>query len=97
MKLEIDYIQLKINIENRDKCKISRCIYHFQCSLVDTYCLIRIFEFASKTIVIASQILGITGGNKFLIENIIEHFELNYKNLYWINHDGLLSCYMSVE
>ena len=73
MKLEIDYIPGEINIEYTDKCKITRCIYHFQRPFVVNYCLIRIFEFASKTIVIASQIFAITKGDSFLIKNIIEY------------------------
>ena len=97
MKLKTDYIPGKIDIEDTKSCKISRCIYHFPHSSVDTYCLIRIFEFASKTVVIASQILGITKGNRFLIQYIIKDFNLNSKNLHWINHDGLFSCYMPLE
>ena len=95
MKLRINYILGEISIENADNCRKIRCIYHFQYPFVDTYCLIRIFDFKSKTIVIASHILGIVGGNRFLINNIIDYFKLNHENLYWINHDGLFSCYMT--
>ena len=93
VKPEINGIPGIINIENNDKCKISRCIYHFQSSYFDTYCLIRIFEFSSKTIVIASQIWGTTGNNDLLLKNVIEDFKLDYDNLYWINHVGFFSDY----
>lgn len=94
MNLSVYGIPGKINIEDTDKCKISRCVYHFQSSYFDTYCLIRIFDFSSKTIVIASQLWGITGDNKLLLENVIEDFNLEYKNnLYWINHVGSFSDY----
>jgi|GEM_PF-5365578 len=94
MNLSVYGIPGNINIEDTDKCKMSRCIYHFQYSCFDTYCLIRIFDFSSKTIVIASQIWGITGDNKLLLENVIEDFNLEYdNNLHWINHVGSFSDY----
>lgn len=97
IKFETEFIPGEINIEYTDKYKITRYIYHFQHPSVDTYCLIRIYEFDLKTIVVVSQILEITGGDTFLVKNVIEDFDLNYENLYWINHDGLFSCFMSEE
>lgn len=97
MNLSFYGIPGNINIENTDKCKISRYIYHFQSSCFDTYCLIRIFNFSSKTIVFASQIWGTTGDNELLLENVIEDFNLDYGNLYWINHVGLFSDYEPEE
>ena len=97
MNLSVYGIPGNINIENTDECKISSCIYHFQSSYLDTYCLIRIFNFSSKTIVIASQIWGTTGNNSLLLEDIIEDFNLDHDNLYWINHVGLFSDYAPEE
>jgi hypothetical protein len=95
MKLKIDSVPGEINIENTNKCKILRCIYHFRTlSTIDTYCLVRIFEFPSKTIVVVSHIKGLVGGRKDVINKIIDDFNLDYENLFWINHVGLFSDYL---
>lgn len=91
MKLKSDYIPGNINIKNTENCKILKCIYHFQNGLFDTYCLIRIFEFKSKTIVLASQLFGAILWDSVLIEDVIDDLNLNHENLYWINHYGLFS------
>ena len=97
MKLKTDSIPGEVNIEQKKDCKITRCIYHFQSSYFDTYCLIRIFDFYSKTIVIASQVWGTTGNNDLLLEDVIEDFNLDRDNLYWIDHIGLFSDYAPEE
>ncbi|MGB5636625.1 MAG: hypothetical protein WBM86_28135, partial [Waterburya sp.] len=98
MKLKTNYIPGEINIEQKENYKITRCIYHFQPSdFLPLYCLLRIFEFNSKTIVIASHLRGAILWNEMLIENIIEDFALNCDNLIWINHVGLFSDYMPIE
>lgn len=91
MKLKSDCIPGNINIENTDNCKILRCIYHFRNFSYDTYCLIRIFKFKSKTIVLASQLFGAILWDSFLIQDVIDDLNLNHENLYWINHYGLFS------
>ena len=82
MKLKINCIPGEINIENTDKCEIIRCIYHFKSFWYDTYCLIRIFKFKSKIVVIASRLKGAILWDSCLIDNIINDFNLNYNNLY---------------
>jgi hypothetical protein len=95
MKLKIDSVPGEINIENTNKCKILRCIYHFRTLFtIDTYCLVRIFEFPLKTIVVVSHIKGLVGGRKDVINKIIDDFNLDYENLFWINHVGLFSDYL---
>lgn len=92
MKMKIDSVPGEINIENTNKCKISRCIYHFDCGVItNTYCLIRIFEFPSKTIVIASHLKGLIGGKEYVIRDVINDFNLDHKKLFWINHIGFFS------
>jgi len=98
VKLETNYLPGEISIEQKESCKITRCIYHFQPSnFLPLYCLLRIFEFSSKTVVIASHLRGAILWNETLIENIIEDFNLNCDNLFWINHVGLFSDYMPIE
>ena len=97
MKLKSDYISEKTNIENTNNCKILRCIYHFYDLFYDTYCLIRIYEFKSKTIVLASQLFGAILWDSFLIKDVINDFNLNHENLYWINHYGLFSNVVTEE
>jgi hypothetical protein len=98
VKLKTNSILGEIKIESNESCNITRCIYHFQPSdFLPLYCLLRIFEFKSKTIVIASQLKGVILWDEILIENIIEDFELNCENLYWINHVGLFSDYMPIK
>lgn len=90
--MKIDSVPGEINIENTDKCKISRFIYHFDCGVItNTYCLIRIFEFSSKTIVIASRLKGLIGGRKDVIRNIINDFNLDHEKIFWIHHIGFFS------
>jgi hypothetical protein len=92
LKIDIDSVPGEINIENTNKSKILRCIYHFDCGCnIDTYCLVRIYDFSSKTIVIASDIKGSTGGRDYLIYNIINDFNLDYEKMFWINHVGWFS------
>jgi hypothetical protein len=55
MKLDFYGIKGGLSITESPNCKILRCIY--QCSF-PRYCLIRIYEFKTKTIVIASQLKG---------------------------------------
>ena len=84
-----------VNFESNASCKITRCIYHFQPSnLLPCYCLLRIFEFDSKIIVVASQLQGAILGDENLIKYIIEDFELDCQNIYWINHVGSFSDIM---
>ena len=97
MKLKSDCIPGNVNIENTDDCKILRCIYHFYNLSYDTYCLIRIYEFKSKTIVLASQLFGAILWDSFLIKNVIDDLNLNHENLCWINHYGLFSNIVAEE
>lgn len=92
VKLNTNFIPGEINIESNASCKITRCVYHFQPSnFLPCYCLLRIFEFKSKIIVIASQLKGAILWDEILIKYIIEDFELDCENIYWINHVGLFS------
>ncbi|WP_019505239.1 hypothetical protein [Pleurocapsa sp. PCC 7319] len=87
----------KISIEKSNEYKISRCIYYFDPSF-NLYCLLRIFEFQSKTIVIASQLNGAILWDNYLIKYVMEDFELNHENiLYWINHIGLFDNCIPVK
>ena len=96
MNLSINPILGKINIENTDRCKILRCIYHFNHPF-STYCLIRIFDFNSKIIVIASQLKGAILWDEFLIAKVSKNFKLVHNNVHWINHIGLFSDVVSNE
>ena len=91
MTLRTQSIPGKIDVVNTEDCKTLRSIYHFDNFLYDTYCLIRIHKFKSKTIVLASQLFGAILWDSYLIENIIDDFDLNHDNLYWINHYGLFT------
>lgn len=94
MKLDFYGIKGGLSITESPNCKILRCIY--QCSF-PRYCLIRIYEFKTKTIVIASQLKGPVNWNYLLIYKVIKNFKLNINNLLWINHVGLFSDYKPVE
>lgn len=55
MKLDFDSVKGRISVVKHSNCKVLRHIYHFG---YEKYCLIRIYEFQTKTIVIASQLSG---------------------------------------
>ncbi|MGL6344779.1 MAG: hypothetical protein ACRC80_37210 [Waterburya sp.] len=92
MILEKNSVLGEISVEEDNECKILRCVYHFRHGFYPVYCLIRIFEFHSKTVVIASHLSNSLLWDESLIENIIKDFNLDYKNLHWLNHRGLFSC-----
>lgn len=95
LKIDIDSVPGEINIKDTSNCKILRCIYHFNCgSDIDTYCLVRIYDFFSKTIVIASHIKGLLGGTKSVIRKVINDFNLDYEKIFWINHVGFFSDFV---
>ena len=88
MKLDFDSVKGRISVVKHPNCKILRHIYHFG---YEKYCLIRIYEFQTKTIVIASQLSGAILWDMYIISNIVRKFNLNYIKLVWINHIGLFS------
>lgn len=88
MKLDFDNVKGRISVAKHPNSRIIRHIYHFG---YEKYCLIRIYEFQTKTIVIASQLSGAILWDSYLISHIVKKFNLKYKELTWINHVGLFS------
>ena len=88
----LDYPILgQTKVEKFNGYKISRCIYHIGDSLNILSELIRIFEFPTKTVVIASKLSYPLLWNESLIKKTIQDFSLDPKKLHWINHRGLFS------
>ena len=96
MKLDIGTVPGKVSHEVNSKCEIFRCIYYFQKPFPNN-CLLRIYKFKNKTIVIASQLIAPVRWDEHLIQDVIEDFEIDCENLYWINHVGLFSDYMPAK
>ena len=96
MQLDSNIVPGKVSHEINSKCEIFRCIYYFQQPFPNK-CLLRIYKFREKTIVIASQLIAPVCWNEHLMQDVIEDFEIDHQNLYWINHVGLFSDYMPAK
>lgn len=94
MKLNINNIRGRLNIEKHSNSRVIRYIHHLNWM---GYCLIRIYEFQAKTVVIASQLSKPILWNSYLISSIVKKFNLNYQYLVWINHIGLFSDFRPAE
>ncbi len=75
MKLEFDSIQGGLNVTNTPNCKILRHIYKWDC--YGRRCLLRIYEFKTKTVVITSQLNGAVIWEKDLIFRVVIDFDLD--------------------
>ena len=85
-----------LSVEVTPNCTILRHLYKYGNAI--HRCLIRIYEFKTKTIVIASQLNcpPIIWDNR-IISLMIQDFWLDTKNLIWIVHVGLFSNFMPPE
>ncbi len=88
MGLKFDESSGGFEIEKRSSCIVLRHIYYWYYT---NCCLIRIYYFQAKTIVIASQLNGPILWDEYLISRSVRKFGLDRKNLVWINHIGLFS------
>ncbi len=95
MKLELDSMQGGLSVEKTSNCMILRHIYIW--SIDNKRTLLRIYEFKTKTIVIASQLNGAIILEEYLISKVIRDFKLNTDNLIWICHIGLFSDFRPTE
>lgn len=96
MKIELDSMQGGLRVSNTPNCRILRHIYGWRYDI--TRCLLRIYAFKTKTIVIASHLIGGVNWDSYLISKVVRDFGLNINNLTWIAHLGLFSdCMFSEE
>ena len=89
MKIETHTSLNQFVVTELPNCKILRNIYRLD--HLNGRFLLRIYEFKSKTIVIASQLIGAIRWDDLLLRQVINKFKLNWKNLIWINHVGPFS------
>lgn len=95
MKIDFDSIQGGLSVEQTSKYTILRYIYNWSYGNKST--LLRIYEFKTKTIVIASQLNGAVIGERWLISKVVRDFKLDTKYLSWICHIGLFSDFRTAE
>ena len=96
MKLDFDSMRGGLSIENNQNFTILRHLYKYDSAI--HRCLIRIYEFKTKTIVIASQLdCPPLIWDERIISKVIQDFKLDTENLIWIVHVGLFSNFMPPE
>lgn len=93
MKLDFDSMRGGLSVESNQNCTILRHLYKYGDAI--SRCLIRIYEFKTTTIVIASQLQcpPLIWEDKIILK-VVRDFQLDTKNLIWIVHVGLFSNYM---
>jgi len=90
MKLSLDRFEGAFSQEIYQDRKIFRHIFRLHNDFMPERCLIRIYAFRTKTIVIASQLIGRILWDDFIISRAACMFRLNRRNLTWINHTKFL-------
>ena len=95
MKIDFDNMQGGLSVEQTEDYTRLRHIYKW--SRYNKRALIRIYEFKTKTIVIASQLYGAVIAEKWLISKVVRDFKLDTNYLSWICHIGHFSDVIPTE
>ena len=83
MKIELDSMQGGLSVTNTPNCQILRHIYGWSYDI--TRCLLRIYAFKTKTIVIASHLIGGVYWDSYLIPEFLQNFYKSSVKLNYIN------------